>query len=79
MIKIGKNISRKQLELAKKTCFGKIQHKSLLSAKHILDKMNGKDSHLLEIYECPFCDFFHIGHNRIKQNDSKSKTVVGEK
>lgn len=77
-MKSERKISKKQLELAKKSCFGKIQHKSLLSAKHIFDKMNGRDSHLLEIYECSFCGFFHIGHNRKKENTPPNKTVVAK-
>lgn len=58
---------KKRHSLAKKMCFGKIKHKSWLAAEYILSQMKGKDSHLLEIYPCPFCEFHHIGHNRKKQ------------
>lgn len=61
------------LELAKKSCLGKIQHRSRLSAEYVFLRMNGKDSHLLEIYQCVFCKFYHIGHNKIKDENSKSK------
>lgn len=58
---------RRRLAMAKKMCCGKIKHKSRLAAEYIFNQMNGKDSHLLEIYPCPFCKFHHIGHNRTNQ------------
>lgn len=58
--------SRNNLGMAKKSCLGKVQHKSMLAAQYILDRMGGKDSHLLEIYKCTFCKCFHIGHNKPK-------------
>lgn len=60
---------------AKVSCYGKVQHKSRLAAEYILDRMNGKRSHLLEIYECKFCKFFHIGHNENKGKTKETKTV----
>lgn len=60
-------------EIAKRTCYGKIKHKSRLAADYVLSQMSGKDCHLLEIYKCPFCKFFHIGHN--KQKDLENDKV----
>lgn len=54
------------LGFAKKACLGKIKHKSMLSAEYILNRMGGKNVHLLEIYKCVVCNFFHIGHNKPK-------------
>jgi hypothetical protein len=71
MIKIRSNNPKARHALAKRACYGKIQHKSMLAAEHILNRMNGKNSHLLEIYKCPFCKFFHIGHNSLKEENSK--------
>jgi hypothetical protein len=56
----------RKLERAKRSCLGKIKHKSRLSAEYVLDRMNGRDSHLLEIYQCKVCKFFHIGHSQKK-------------
>lgn len=63
---------RKYIE---KSCLGKVQHKSFLAAEYILDRMNGKNSHLLEIYKCSFCEYYHIGHNNPKNASTKSKKV----
>jgi hypothetical protein len=68
MIKIHTKSAKAKQALAKSMCYGKIKHKSMLAAQYTLDQMNGKDSHLLEIYPCPFCQGFHIGHNRKKEN-----------
>jgi rubrerythrin len=65
---------RHNKERAKSACYGKIQHRSMLAAQYILDRMNGRKSHLLEIYKCPFCNTFHIGHNRLLEVNNKSKT-----
>lgn len=61
-------------ERAKSACYGKIQHRSMLAAQYILDRMNGKRSHLLEIYKCPYCKSFHIGHNRFLDTKNNAKT-----
>lgn len=60
-------------EIAKRTCYGKIKHKSWLAAEYIFNQMRGKDSHLLEIYSCPFCKKYHIGHN--KQKEEKYENI----
>jgi len=60
------NRERNILLQAKNACLGKIQHKSMLAAEYVLSRMSGKDSHLLEIYRCRFCKFYHIGHNKPK-------------
>lgn len=67
------NISKKEMELAKKSCFGKVGHGSRLSAQFILDRMGGKDGHLLGIYECKFCSKYHIGHDWKISDDSKKR------
>ena len=61
---------------AKNACYGKIQHRSMLAAQYILNRMNGKNSHLLEIYKCPFCKTFHIGHNRLLEQKNKPQSSV---
>jgi len=77
--------SRKNLELAKKACFGKIGHGSMLAAQFILDKMGGKDGALLGIYKCQFCDKYHIGHDwkksdvPIKKPQYDSKNIIPRK
>ena len=63
-----KKRSRKKLDHAKAACLGKQKHKSRLAAEYVLNRMNGKDSHLLEIYKCQFCGFEHIGHNKKNKN-----------
>lgn len=64
---------RRNLNIAKKGCFGKIPHKSMLAADFILSKMNGRDSHKLEIYKCKFCSWYHIGHNNKTVDRSKNE------
>lgn len=77
--------SRKNIELAKKACFGKIAHGSMLAAEFILSRMGGKDSQLLEVYKCPFCDKYHIGHDwkksdgPVKKNQYDSKNIIPRK
>jgi hypothetical protein len=66
---------KSSLEYAKSSCYGKIQHKSMLSAQYILDRMNGRRSHLLEIYKCQFCKTFHIGHNIFLENKNMSSNL----
>ena len=57
----AKQISEKE----RKMCLGKRQHKSLLSAEHVLSLPRGtKKNENLEIYKCEFCEFYHIGHRR---------------
>lgn len=68
MIELPKD-PKKRHSLAMRMCFGKIKHKSFLSAEYTLSQLKGKESHLLEIYNCPFCKTFHIGHNRKKGQD----------
>lgn len=63
--------SKHSLKFAKKACLGKIKHKSMLSAEYVLNRMYGRDVHLLEIYRCVICKNFHIGHNNLKINESK--------
>lgn len=43
-----------------KTCKGKIQHPNKLAALYCLEEHNNKNS--LDVYDCPFCAFWHIGH-----------------
>jgi len=79
------NLSKKEMELAKKSCFGKVGHGSRLSAQFILDRMGGKDGHLLDIYECKFCNKYHIGHDwkkaegLVKKNQYDSKNIIPRK
>ena len=63
----------KSLGHAKKACLGKIQHRSMLAAQYIFDRMYGNGSHLLEIYKCSYCKTFHIGHNKAKEAEFKRK------
>ena len=59
-----KRKKNKSLEIAKKMCLGKIKHGSILAAEYVKDKMRGRETHLLKIYKCKFCNGFHIGHDR---------------
>lgn len=64
----------------KQVCLGKIKHKSWLSAEYTLNKMRRtKDSHLLEIYRCPFCKDLHIGHNKKLDKRPNKKTDQAKK
>lgn len=69
--KRGRKIPNK----AKSACLGKIKHKSMLAAEYTLDRMrlNVKDNHLLEVYKCEFCKFYHIGHNYKNKNAEDKK------
>lgn len=75
MINIKKKIKKNQEKKAsnyghaKSACLGKVQHKSMLGAEYTLQRMNGRDSHLLEVYKCHFCKFYHIGHNRFNKKN----------
>lgn len=73
-----KRKGRNNKERAKSSCHGKIQHRSMLAAQYILDRMcvRGKKSHLLEIYKCPFCNTLHIGHNIHKDEEFKRKKLI---
>lgn len=47
-----------------KMCGGKVRHASQPSANEQLESMkaSGKSVKRMNIYECPFCGYFHIGH-----------------
>lgn len=60
--------ARGRLESMKKACFGKIQHKSMLAAQYYLDNLGHRDKANLNIYKCPYCHFYHLGHNKKKKD-----------
>jgi rubrerythrin len=64
--------------LFKKSCAGKIQHKTLLSAQYSLQNNTRQDSHA-EIYICDSCGAWHIGTKSKLKQPSKShrKRVEG--
>jgi hypothetical protein len=75
MISRAYNRNSKHKTFAEKSCMGKVPHKSMLAAEYIFDRMSGKNSHLLEIYKCSFCEYYHIGHNKLKDGSAKNKKV----
>lgn len=55
-------------EFRKKSCDGKVKHKSMLSAEFILNQM--KPDPKLNIYKCIFCQSYHIGNSTpLKQEE----------
>lgn len=63
----------KSAKIEERGCFGKIGHKSKLSAEYAMDSFNGKRSAILEVYECEFCGCYHIGHNKKHELDKFNK------
>lgn len=76
-----RKMSIKEKEIMAKTCLGKVKHKSRLAAEYYLDHIHKRGKYNLEIYNCPFCKFFHIGHNKkldpLRKN-KKSETAPAE-
>lgn len=72
MTKKKRSDNTQRFALQKRGCFGKIQHKSMLSAEYVLSRMKSKKSGILGIYKCTFCDFYHIGHDNKKENYEKA-------
>lgn len=46
----------------KNQCLGKVAHATKVSAEYSLENMEKTPSHILEVYTCPFCKKYHIGH-----------------
>ena len=59
--------------LKKKMCHGKVSFKSMKDARRSCRSMKHCGGGVYEIYRCPFCDDWHIGHK------SKTANIIAEK
>ena len=64
-------------DIEKAQCLGKVKHKTLLGAETSLSEMykdqSTKNWHLLDIYICPSCGNYHIGHEIGSKKPLKNK------
>jgi hypothetical protein len=49
-------------------CIGKAKHETKADAQAVMSRMRSKGhvmrGHVLHVYECPYCSFFHLGHTK---------------
>jgi len=56
----------------KRSCIYKVKHKTLQDGLQILLKERSKGKTVNNLYKCPFCKYYHIGHYPKKRNRIKN-------
>ena len=56
-------------------CGSKTQYSSAIVAENAREALSWSDPSFLEleIYECKFCEYFHLGHNTTKMTNANEE------
>jgi hypothetical protein len=56
---------KRGISIHRRSCYRKIRHATeyaALKAMHSLEKRPAFDGQAMKVYECTFCDGWHVGH-----------------